>query len=107
MSNNTKHDQNFVKVAIEEILSEAVIPPGAYIIIESGNCNSQYKSCAHFDSIQELSNHYNANIILVFGIAEHGKGENDHVGGLAITTGEFFNDSSEMVIFLKEKFEDN
>ena len=41
MSNDTKHVQNFVKVAIEEILSEAVIPPGTYTIIESDNCNSQ------------------------------------------------------------------
>ena len=114
LSNDKKHDQNFVKVAIEEILSEAVIPPCVYIVIESNNCSCQYKSRAHFDSIQELSNHYSANIICVFGIAEHRKGEVDHVGGLAktavrreIVASEFFHDSSEMVIFLKEKFEKN
>ena len=57
-------------MAIKEILpSEAVIPPGGYIIIESGS----NKSCVNLDGMQELSNHYDARIICVFGIALHGK----------------------------------
>ena len=64
--------------------------------------------------MQLLASHYDVNIIHIFGIAEHGKGEVDHVGGLAktairreITAGEFFSDTSHMVMFLKEKFEVN
>lgn len=65
-------------MAIKEILlSEAVIPPGGYIIIESGS----NKSCVNLDGMQELSNHYDARIICVFGIALHGKWKVDHVGG--------------------------
>ena len=59
------------------------VPEGSYIVIESDNCSSQYKSCAHFYGMQKLANQYNVNIVRVYGIAEHGKGEVDHVGGLA------------------------
>ena len=64
--------------------------------------------------MQLLAHHYDVNIIHIFGIAEHGKGEVDHVSGLAktairreIAAGEFFSDASDMVMFLKEKFEGN
>ena len=47
--------------------------------------------------MQKLANQYNVNIVRVYGIAEHGKGEVDHVGGLAktavrkeVSNGEFF-----------------
>lgn len=68
-----------------------------YLIIESDNCAAQYKSSVHFESIQRLSDKYNIKIIRLFGIPEHGKGEVDHVGGIAktaiqreIATGAFF-----------------
>ena len=47
----------------------------------------------------------------VFGILEHGKGEVDHVGGVAKTTiqheiaaGGFYSDAEEMVEMLRNKF---
>ena len=55
-----------------------------YLIIESDNCAAQYKSSVHFESIQRLSDKY-IKIIRLIGIPEHGKGEVDHVGGIAKT----------------------
>ena len=52
-------------------------------MIESDNCTSQYKSAQHFHDLQEISTKYNRMLVRVFGIAGHGKGEIDHVGGLA------------------------
>ena len=49
--------------------------------------------------MQTLANKFKVNVICIFSIAEHGKGEVDHEGGLAKTTlwraiaaGAFFND---------------
>ena len=44
MPNDRKHDQVAIKVTIKDILSEAAIAPGAYIIIEKYICGSPYKS---------------------------------------------------------------
>jgi len=52
-------------------------------VIESDNCNSQYKSAQHFQDIQSLADTFNFSIIRIFSVAGHGKGEVDHVGGLA------------------------
>ena len=62
--------------------------------------------------MQLLANNWNVNIIRIYGIAEHGKGEVDHVGGLAKTAvrrvvaeGDFFADSTDIVDFLTEKLQ--
>ena len=55
------------------------------IIIESDNA-IQYKYTQHFHEIQNLSNRLNKAIIRVYGIAQHGKGEIDYVGGIAKNT---------------------
>ena len=59
--------------------------------------------------MQMLANKFRVNVICIFGIAEYGKGEVDHAGGLAkstlrraIAAGEFFNDVGEMVEYLDE-----
>ena len=105
LSTNRKHDQHFLQLCILEILKKVTFSenPG-YIVIESDNCIYQYKSSAHFHDMQMLANKFQVNVIRIFSIAEHGKGEVDHVGGLAKTTlrravaaGEFFNDVGEMV----------
>ena len=112
ISDDRKHDQTFVHCVLENMLEEVDINPETYLIIESDNCSSQYKSSAHFSSIQEISNHYQCNIIRVFGIPEHGKGEVDHVGGIAkntirraIAEDNFFENASTMVDYLNNKFE--
>lgn len=83
LSNDHKHDQVFVHLAIEEIIKESEIKPNMHIIIESGNCSQQNKSAPHFHHLQELANKYHTKIIRVYSVAGHGKGEVDHVGGLA------------------------
>ena len=64
--------------------------------------------------MQNIANKYEKTVFQVFGIAGHGKGEVDHIGGIAkvvirwqIAAGSFFPDSSDMVEFLNEKFEDH
>ena len=110
LSANRKHDQHFVQLCILEILKKVDFSknPG-YIIIESDNCSYQYKSSAHFHGMQTLANKFQVNVIRIFNIAEHGKGEIDHVGGLAkatlhraIAAREFFNDVGEMVEYFDE-----
>ena len=83
------------------------------IIVHSDNCKSQYKSAQHFYGIQCLSNRLNCQVICVFGVANHGKGEVDHVGGLAkvsvrlsVASGETFYCSADMVEYLSENFKD-
>ena len=77
--------------------------------MESDNCSYQYKSSAHFHGMQTLANKFQVNVICIFGIAEHGKGEVDHEGGFAkstlwrvIAAEEFLNDVGEMVEYLDE-----
>ena len=90
---------------------EDVTESGTTLVIESDNCSSQYKSVENFHNLQELSNKFNVTIIYLYGIAGHGKGEVDHVGGIAkisirreIAAEGFMSDAGEMVDFLKEKF---
>ena len=52
-------------------------------VIESDNCSSLYKSAQHFDDLQYICNKIGVPIIRLFSVAGHGKGEVDHVGGLA------------------------
>ena len=89
------------------------VETGAYVVIESDNCPSQYKYAEHFYTIPQLSNELYARVVRVFGILEHGKGELDHVGGIAknairkeIAGGHILQSSSEMVDFLQQKFAD-
>ena len=113
LSNDKQHDQKFVKVVLKEMLNEADTKNASFGIIESDNCSSQYKSASHFSDIQEISNELNIPIIRVFGVAQHGKGEVDHVRGLAkvairreIAAGTFFANAADMVSFLNSKFGD-
>lgn len=113
-SNDRKHDQQFVNIVMKEMLQGVNINPCSLIIIETDNCSSQYKSSAHFHGVQDLANELNVKIIRIFGIAQHGKGEVDHVAGIAktairraIATGDFFRDAGEMVEFLNSKYKNN
>ena len=114
LSDDKKHDQKFVKVALSEILETITDQPTADMcIVESDNCASQYKSAEHFYDIQSLSNESNMKIIRVFGVAGHGKGEVDHVGGLAkvairryVGTGGVVLNAEDCIHVLQEKFAD-
>ena len=83
ISDDLKHDQKFVRVCVEEMLSSIDIPHDEtqYLVIESDNCTSQYKSAEHFYDLQCIADAIKKKIIRVYGIAGHGKGEVDHVGG--------------------------
>ena len=93
------------------MLKCVVLEGNIYLIIESDNCSSQYKSAQHFFDLQEISNENDIFIIRIFGIAGHGKGEVDHVGGLTkiairheIARGDYLDSAADMVDFLIEKF---
>lgn len=112
-SDDRVHDQAFVKLAIQQIFRDVEIPTEMKILIESDNCSSQYKSSQHFHDLQLLANQFNRTVIRVFGIAGHGKGEVDHVGGVVkvaarqeINRGRLFTNAQEVNEFLCSKFED-
>ena len=83
-------------------------------MIQSDNCLNWYKSATHFHDVQNLLNEFNTKIIKIFDITQHGKGEVDHIAGIAkaatqreIVTGDFFLDACEMVEFLNSKYSSN
>ena len=43
ISNDQNHDQNFLHLALQEILKETALDGPDAMIIESDNCSSQYK----------------------------------------------------------------
>ena len=97
--------------ALQKMITSTDIPEEVQIIIESDNCSVQYKSSKYFYHLQSLANQLQRIIIRLYGIAMHGKGEVDHVGGVAkvavraeIAAGEVFNLSSQIVAFLQNKF---
>ena len=75
-SDTKVHDHVFVKIAMDEMLSE-VSNMNSFdaVVIESDNCTAQYKSAKDFNDLQKLSNRLDKNIIRLYGIAGHGKGE--------------------------------
>ena len=112
-SNTRIHDQVFVKQVLEMIREDGDLPEGVSLVIESDNCTGQYKSLQHFYHLQNLANTWNRTIYRIYGIAGHGKGEVDHVGGVAkvavrtaIASGSMFHDSSDITSFLQDKFEE-
>ena len=65
----------------------------------------------HFYLVQQLANIYQAQVIQVFGLAVHGKGEVDHVGRTAkvavrwkIAAGKVLLGCDNIINFLKDKF---
>ena len=83
ISDTKVHDQGFVKLALMEMLDTTVMPDEAPILIESDNCLAQYKFCHHFVDMQNLVDRFLRIVIRIFGVEGHGKGEVDHVGGVA------------------------
>ena len=107
------HDHVLADLAIKEMSSEADISDFDVIIIESDNCSGQYKSAQHFHDMQNLANLHNKTVIRPYSVAGHGKGEEDHVGGVAkvsirmkVAAGGTFTNSEEMVEYLQSKFSD-
>ena len=72
----------FVSLSLDKILSETDVG-GRFILVESDNCTAQYKCVAHFAKLQQLADDHNTTVIRIFSVAGHGKGEVDHVGGVA------------------------
>ena len=83
ISDTRVHDQVFVHKVLKEMIDHTDAPDDVPLVIESDNCTGQYKSTHHFYHIQSLADKYNRPIIQLYGIANHGKGEVDHVGGVA------------------------
>ena len=110
LSDDVTHDQKFVKIAMDEMLSKVDnLKIGSVCLIESDNCTSQYKSAENFSDLHDLCNSLKIVVVRAFGVAAHGKGEVDHVGGLAkvairrqIAEGDFFANAEDMVDFLTQ-----
>jgi hypothetical protein len=113
LSDDKSHDQHFVDSVLDLMLEGKDLDMHTHIVIGSDNCSVQYKSALHFKYLQQLANKLGKSIIRIYGIASHGKGEVDHVGGLiktclrrSIGSGNFFHTSEEMVTYLQEKFQE-
>ena len=83
-SDDKKHDEKCMIEMLGDIYFNS--NDSAAIIIHTENCSSQYKSSQHFHHLQDLSNAKNAKVIRVWSVSGHGKGEADHVGGIAKVT---------------------
>ena len=84
------------------------------LLIKIDNFSAQYKCTAHFLKCQEIADSRETTVIRYYGIPGHGKGEVDHVGGIAkvqvrraVAAGHSLKVSEDMVDFLKEKFGQN
>ena len=111
LSEDIYQDQVFVAKVLAEMLTDIDVINKNMIVIESDNCTAQYKSSEHFQSLIDLSTELDTQIIRVYGISGHGKGEVDHVGGLAkvairreIAAGEMLSTAADMVDCLRRKF---
>ena len=67
---------------LRKMLEESDFKAEQTLLVESDNCSSQYKSTEHFVSLMSISKDFNVKVIRLYGVAGHGKGEVDHVGGL-------------------------
>lgn len=95
-----------VNVSIQRRIGTAGLPEDGPLIIESDNCKAQYKSAEHFFHQQQLSNEYKRQVVRIYGVTGHGKGEIDHVRGIAkvavrqeIANGSFYQNAGEVVVF--------
>ena len=110
MSDDLDHDQAFVDQAMGTILevvgSDA---DGKCLVVCSDNCTGQYKSAENFYNLQMIANKYEATLIRIYGVANHGKGQVDcakiAIRNEVARTGRYFSTASECVQFLKKKFE--
>ena len=72
---------------------------------------TRYFGRSHFKDCQDLSNRLKVELIRIYGISGHRKGEVDHVGGIAkvairreVAAGKFLYTAAEMVDFLGDNF---
>ena len=113
VSDSREHEQPFVSIAINKMLSTMDANGENVILLESDNCSGQYKSAEHFHDLQNLSNKENKTVIRFYGVEGHGKGEVDHVGGIAkvsargeMTRGTIFDNAAQIVTHLQTHFGD-
>ena len=87
VSDSRLHDQVFVRQCVEEIVDHTDAPDHTALVWETDNCSNQGKSAEHFEDCQQLADQWIRTIIRLWGIAGHGKGEVDHVGGCCQSCG--------------------
>ena len=120
LSDDTIQDQSFVNNVLQKMLSECDISQSSNLIVESDNCLSTLPGRTAplsinvpniFYGLSQIANQLNVNVSHIFSIAGHGKGEVDHVGGLAkvtirpeVAAEKTFSNANEMVHFLSEKY---
>ena len=111
-SDDKVQDHVFVRVALTEMLAEEDVA-GKVIILGSDNCKYQYKCTAHFDDCQQIAETFQTTVVRLYSIAGHGKGEVDHVGGIAkvkvrreVAAGKKLQFADQMVEHLSKMFEE-
>ena len=111
VSDYRDHNQPFVSIAINQMMATKDANGANVMLIESDNCSGQYKSAEHFYDLQNLCNRENKILIRFYGVEGHGKGEVDHVGGVAkvsaqdqMTWGTIFDNAAQIVTYLIKQF---
>jgi hypothetical protein len=111
VSDSREHDQPFVYIAVKNMLLTTEKNSANVILMESDNCSSQYKSSEHFHDLQKISDEEKKTVVRFDGVEGHGKGEVDHVGGIAkvsardeMTRGTIFENAAHIVSHLINKF---
>ena len=106
------HDQEFVLLSIETMLSGITFGENTSVVITSDNCSGQYKCSKHFHHLQYLANKLELILIRFYGVACDGKNEVDAVGGVvkiaitrAVAECYFFPDANSCLQYLIPKFE--
>ena len=106
---SSEHDLAFVNFAMNTILSLTDLKDVKQILIESDNYSGHYKSAQHFYDLQNIANHKNKIVIRFYRLEGLGKGEVNHVGGIAkvstheITRGAIFSYAAQVVSHLVRK----
>ena len=108
LSESRVHDQKYTKESLKRIIK--AVPGQSQYVVRSENAQ-HFKSAESFHHLQELANELSADIIRVYGIAGHGKGEIDSVGGhfknairKKIMSGGYILNSDDCLAALVDKF---
>ena len=72
LSDVMQHNHVFTAAAVERIISLEVLPD--IIRFKSDNCSTQYKSKYVFSSWSSLLKKLSRNVVVYYGVSEHGKG---------------------------------
>ena len=93
------------------MIASTILPDTSTIVIENGNCCSQYKPANHFSDLHYIFDKYNKVITHLYSVASHEKGEVRWVANVAvqqqIATDKLFSTTRKVNKFWNKTFSKN